>query len=108
MARKPADRVAVDDEGSCRGLLRRVMDGPSQKSYRGRLGRREVYDQRDRPRACSPAALDEAATGEHASRVGAIAHTSAIRSSRRRTDHRNKELSGDADFVAISRSDFRW
>jgi hypothetical protein len=39
--------------------------------------------------------------GEHAPRVSAISHPSALRSSRSRTDHRDMELSGDANVVAV-------
>src|SRR6266700_4384019 len=45
MARKPAARLALDDERSRGGLLRGVVVRSSQKSHRGRPGRREMHDQ---------------------------------------------------------------
>jgi len=65
------------------------------------------YMTRDRSCPCAFTALDEAGSGKYPLSVGAITCRSAIRSSRSRVDHRDMELSSNADIVAVSRSDFR-
>src|SRR6266513_6126073 len=107
MARKPAGRLALDDERSRGGFLRGIVVRSSQKSHRSRLDRREIHDERDRSCARAFTALDEAGSGKYPLSVGSITWRSAIRSSRCRVDHRDMELSSDADIVAVSRSDCR-
>src|SRR5205823_6665203 len=97
MARKPAARLALDDERSRGGLLCGIVVRSSQKSHRCRLDRREIYDQRDRSCACAFTALDEAGSDRYPLSAGAITRRSAIRSSRSRVDHRDMELSSDAE-----------
>src|SRR2546430_4721976 len=65
MARKPTARLALDDERSRGGLLRGIVVRSSQKSYRCRLDRREIHDQRDRSCACAFTELDEAGSDQY-------------------------------------------
>src|SRR5881296_3183140 len=82
------------------------MDGPPPQPYRLRLDGREVHNQRGRPRAVSPAPMDETITREYASRADAIAYAGAVRSTWSRADYRHLELSGDDDLVPVNRGDF--